>query len=261
MTDPGARPNPSTATAAERIAVTTARLLPDRSVCFVGIGLPGTAALLAQRTTAPASVLIYESGAVGARPTRLPLSIGDGELAETAQLVVPMAEIFNYWLQGGRVDIGLLGAAQVDRFGNLNTTVIGEYGRPRVRLPGAGGAPEIATSAARVVVLVRHSTRTLVERVDFLTTRTARPARASSLPRLAAVGRHQPTVVTDLGVLRFEPLVGELVLHAVHEGVSVADLVAATGWPLRCAERVEVTETPSSAELTIVRELTNPVAG
>lgn len=239
----------------EVIAVNAARLLQNGTVCFVGIGMPSTAALLAQRTHAPGCVLIYESGAIGARPSRLPLSIGDGELADTAQLVVSMPEVFNYWLQGGRVDVGFLGAAQVDRSGNLNTTVIGPYESPRVRLPGAGGAPEIATSAGRVVVLARHDPRTLVERVDFLTTST-RPQPAHAAPA-AERGRRQPTlVITDLAVLRLDDSAGELVLDALHPGTSDAQVIAATGWPLRHSDRLTVTEPPTQGELDALRALT-----
>src|SRR5712691_4881796 len=150
------------------MAVAAARRLRDGAVCFVGIGLPSRAANLARATHAPACVLIYESGTIGAKPAHLPLSIGDGELAETADAVVSVPEIFAYWLQGGRIDVGFLGAAQIDRHGNLNSTVVGSYERPKVRLPGCGGAPEIATSAREVFVMLRQSPRTFVQRLDFL---------------------------------------------------------------------------------------------
>src|SRR6266404_8465289 len=152
----------------EIMTIAAARLLKNGAVCFVGIGLPSTAANLARLTHAPDIVLIYESGPIGAKPSILPLSIGDGNLAETADTVVSTPEIFRYWLQGGRVDIGFLGAAQVDRFGNINTTVIGDYQRPKVRLPGAGGAPEIATSCGEVFVMLRHGKRALVDKLDFI---------------------------------------------------------------------------------------------
>ena len=152
------------------MTVTAARALRDRMTCFVGIGLPSEAANLARATHAPRLVLIYESGTIGAKPGWLPLSIGDGILAETADAVVSVPEIFNYWLQPGRIDVGFLGAAQIDRFGNINTTVIGaDYAEPKVRLPGAGGAPEIAASCREVIVIVRQTLRTFVERVDFVT--------------------------------------------------------------------------------------------
>src|SRR6516165_10754464 len=181
-------------TADEMMAVEAARRLDDGAVCFVGIGLPSVAANLARHTHAPRCVLIYESGTIGAKPEELPLSIGDGELAETADAVVPVPEMFAYWLQGGRIDVGFLGAAQIDRHGNLNSTVIGPYERPRVRLPGGGGAPEIALGVREVFVMLRHSPRAFVERLDFTT----------------SLGDRVSVVVTDLGVL--EPRDGELTL-------------------------------------------------
>jgi glutaconate CoA-transferase subunit B len=224
-------------TADEMMAVEAARRLRDGMVCFVGIGLPSRAANLARRTHAPGCVLVYESGTIGAKPDRLPLSIGDGELAETADAVVSVPEMFSYWLQGGRIDVGFLGAAQIDRHGNLNSTVIGPYERPRVRLPGGGGAPEIATSVRDVFVMLRHSTRSFVERLDFKTSR----------------GDHVRVVVTDLGVL--EPHDGELTLVAVHPGVSADDVRAATGWELRVARNLRVTDAPDDDELTTLRSL------
>src|SRR5581483_869799 len=183
--------------------------------CFVGIGLPSLAANLARRTHAPGCVLIYESGTIGAKPDELPLSIGDGELAETADAVVSVPEVFAYWLQGRRIDVSFLGAAQIDRYGNLNSTVIGSYEAPAVRLPGGGGAPEIALGVDEVFVMLRHTPRAFVERLDFET----------------SLGDNVRTVITDLGVL--EPRDGELTLVAHHPGVTVADAVAATGWELK----------------------------
>ena len=162
MPEPGYTP-------AEIMTVAAARKLKNGTVCFVGIGLPSAAANLARITHAPELVLIYESGTIGAKPDVLPLSIGDGELAETADAVVSVPEIFRYWLQGGRVDIGFLGAAQIDKFGNINTTVIGSYEKPKVRLPGAGGAPEIATAAKEVAIILKQSKRAFVEKLDFVT--------------------------------------------------------------------------------------------
>jgi glutaconate CoA-transferase subunit B len=225
-------------TAAEMMAVAAARELRDGQVCFVGIGLPSTAANLARRTHAPEVVLVYESGTIGAKPSRLPLSIGDGELAETADLVVSVPEVFAYWLQAGRIDVGFLGAAQLDRLGNLNTTVIGPYDRPEVRLPGAGGAPEIAAGAHAVIVVLRHSRRAFVEVLDFVTTR-ARPE----------------VVVTDLGVLRPTGPGDELVLHSLHPGATVEEARAATGWELLVADDVVETPAPSADELGALRAL------
>jgi glutaconate CoA-transferase subunit B len=206
-------------------------------VCFVGIGLPSVAANLARRTHAPGCVLVYESGTIGAKPQRLPLSIGDGELAETADAVVSVPEMFGYWLQGGWIDVGFLGAAQIDRFGNLNSTVIGEYDSPTVRLPGGGGAPEIATGVRDVFVLLRHTRRAFVEELDFLT----------------SVGERVRVVVTDLGVL--EPRDGELTLTAVHPSSSVEGARDATGWELRVADDVQVSDPPTTRELLALRAL------
>jgi glutaconate CoA-transferase, subunit B len=220
------------------MAVSAARRLQDGDVCFVGIGLPSLAANLARTTHAPNCVLIYESGTIGAKPTELPLSIGDGELAETADAVVSVPEMFAYWLQGERIDIGFLGAAQIDRNGNLNSTVIGDdYDHPKVRLPGGGGAPEIATSVRDVFVMLKQSPRSFVDRLDFKT----------------SVGDRVRVVVTDLGVL--EPEDGELTLTHVHPGVEPDDVRAATGWDLRIADDLAVTEPPSEEELRALRSL------
>src|SRR5438477_10890289 len=220
-----------TYTADEMMAVEAARRLSDRDVCFVGIGLPSLAANLARATHAPGCVLIYESGTIGAKPRELPLSIGDGELAETADAVVSVPEMFAYWLQGGRVDVGFLGAAQIDRHGNLNSTVIGDYERPKVRLPGGGGAPEIATGVRDVFVMLRQTRRAFVDRLDFTT----------------SLGDKVRVVVTDLGIL--EPRDGELTLTAVHPGVTVEDARSATAWNLRVADDVHETEAPTETEL------------
>ncbi|WP_086824617.1 CoA-transferase subunit beta [Allokutzneria sp. NRRL B-24872] len=227
-----------TATTDEIMTVAAARELRDGVLCFVGIGLPSAAANLARATHAPNCVLIYESGTIGAKPTRLPLSIGDGELADTADALVSVPEIFNYWLQAGRVDVGFLGAAQIDRFGRLNTTVVGDYAEPRVRLPGAGGAPEIAASAKEVIMVLRHNTRAFVEELSFVT----------------SVVKGPRVVLTDLGVLRSDDT-GELVLVAVHPNVTVEQVKAATGWDLRVADTVAVTEPPTERELAVLRAL------
>jgi glutaconate CoA-transferase subunit B len=220
----------------EMMTVAAARELRDGEVCFVGIGLPSTAANLARRTHAPHLVLIYESGTIGSKPERLPLSIGDGELAVTADAVVPVPEIFNYWLQGGRIDVGFLGAAQIDRHGNLNSTVIGPYDAPKVRLPGAGGAPEIAAHAKRVITIIRQSPRTFVGELDFK----------------SSLGARDQVVITDLGVLRRD---GELVLEALHPGVTLEQAREATGWELRVADDLRTTEPPTAEELALLREL------
>jgi glutaconate CoA-transferase, subunit B len=225
-------------TADEMMAVAAARRLRNGSVCFVGIGLPSQAANLARATHAPDCVLIYESGTIGAKPTRLPLSIGDGELAETADAVVSVPEIFGYWLQGGRIDVGFLGAAQIDRFGNLNSTVIGDYARPKVRLPGGGGAPEIAAWCRETFAMLRQTPRAFVEQLDFLTTR----------------GDGVTCVVTDLGLL--EPDAGgELVLTELHPQVRVEEARGATGWELRVASDLRRGTPPTGAELEALRAL------
>ncbi len=239
-------------TSDEIMTVSAARELADRSVCFVGIGLPSTAANLARRTHAPHIVLIYESGCIGAKPDRLPRSIGDGVLAETATAVVSVPEIFTYWLQAGRVDIGFLGAAQVDRRGNINTTVIGDYARPAVRLPGAGGAPEIAASSRRLVITLRHNPRSLVDRLDFVTS-VGHGHPATDRGRLGLPGGGPQTIITDLGVLCYNEELGEFVLGAHHPGVRVEDIRAATGWPLVVADNLTETVPPTEEELVELR--------
>lgn len=241
------------ATTDEIMTVVAARELADGVVCFVGIGMPSTAANLARHTHAPSAVLIYESGTIGAKPTRPPLSIGDGELAQTADAVVSVPEIFSYWLQAGRVDVGFLGAAQVDRFGNINTTVVGEYAHPKVRLPGAGGAPEIAASAGQTFIMLRQSKRAFVERLDFRTS-VGHAQGGDSRSRLGMTGAGPQVVITDIGVLRPDES-GELVLTALHPGRTVQEAMAATGWPLRVARQVEQTAPASEQELRILRAL------
>ncbi|MEE2045556.1 CoA-transferase, partial [Nocardiopsis tropica] len=202
-------------TSDEIMTVTASRSLRDGMSCFVGIGLPSTAANLARRTHAPGLWMIYESGTLGTVPDRLPLSIGDGSLADAADTVVPVPEVFNYWLQAGRIDVGFLGAAQLDRYASINTTVIGDYADPRVRLPGAGGAPEIAASCREVVVVMRHSRRAFVERVDFVTS-VGHGSGPGDRERLGLRGAGPVRVITDLGVLEPDPRTRELVLTGVH---------------------------------------------
>ena len=239
----------------EMMNVTAARALAGRVSCFVGIGLPSTAANLAQRTCAADLVLIYESGTIDTRPRRLPLSIGDGELALTAQTVVSVPEIFNYWLQPGRIDVGFLGAAQIDRYANINTTILGSYRQPKVRLPGAGGAPEIAASCKEVVVIVRHRARTLVDRVDFVTS-VGYGDGPGHRERLGLRGRGPIMVITDLGVLEPDPVTCELTLTSVHPGVGLDRIAQETGWPLRHRDPLGVTPPPTEEELAALRSLT-----
>lgn len=241
-------------TSDEMMIVCAARALTDQARCFVGIGLPSTAANLARRLHAPECVLVYESGCIGSKPTRLPLSIGDGELSETADAVVSVPEIFAYWLQAGRIDVGFLSAAQLDRFANINSTVIGSYEAPATRLPGAGGAPEIAASAGRVIVIIRQSRRTFVERCEFRTS-VGFGDGPGSRERYGLHGSGPDLVITDLGILRPEPETCELVQTHLHPGVSVEQARASTGWDLRFAEDLTVTDPPSGVELSALRSL------
>jgi glutaconate CoA-transferase subunit B len=238
----------------EIMTVAAARKLRNGTVCFVGIGLPSAAANLARITHAPELVLIYESGTIGAKPDVLPLSIGDGELAETADTVVSVPEIFSYWLQGGRVDLGFLGAAQIDKFGNINTTVIGSYDAPRVRLPGAGGAPEIATAAKEVAIILKQGKRAFVEKLDFVTSSGYYPG-ASGNGKAGTRGRGPTTVITDLGIMSSDPTTGELLLTAVYPGITVGQVKDATGWQLKVAPTVETTPEPAENELHALRDL------
>src|SRR4051794_20280012 len=238
----------------ETMTIAAAREVRDRQVLLVGVGPPNAAANLARRLHAPDAVLIYESGAIEAKPVRLPLSIGDDDLADTAAELVSVPEMFNYWIGAGRIDIGFLGAAQIDRFCNINTTVIGPYERPKVRLPGAGGAPEIAAASREVIVLLRQSRRSFVEKLDF-TTSIGHGARPGDRERLGFTGAGPTAVVTDRGVLRPAPESRELELVAVHPGVGVERVREATGWPLRIREPLETTAPPSERELRTLREM------
>jgi glutaconate CoA-transferase subunit B len=246
---------PADYTADEMMAITAARALRDGMTCFVGIGLPSEAANLARASHAPSLTLIYESGTIGAKPPALPLSIGDGVLAETADAVVSVPEIFNYWLQPGRIDVGFLGAAQIDRFANINTTVIGpDYARPAVRLPGAGGAPEIAGSCREVIVVLRQNRRAFVDRVDFVTS-VGFGDGPGSRQRLGLPGAGPQKVITDLGVLEPDPATCELRLTGTYPGTVVADIKAATGWDLQVAADLRELPPPTEAELAALRRL------
>jgi len=238
----------------EMMTVSAARLLRDGCVCFVGIGTPSAAANLARLTHAPGIVLVYESGTLGTAPEVLPLSIGDGELAETATAVVSLPEVFSYWLQAGRVDVGFLGAAQIDRHGNLNTTVVGDYAQPKTRLPGAGGAPEIALHARETFVVLKQSTRSFVAELDFVTT-PGFFAGHGERARRGLPGAGPQVVITDLGMLRPDPLTQELTLVACYANVSVEQVREATGWPLRVADDVIELAPPTDSELRVLRDL------
>jgi glutaconate CoA-transferase subunit B len=238
----------------EMMTIAAARLLWPGCVCFVGIGTPSAAANLARLTHAPDIVLIYESGTIGTKPSVLPLSIGDGELAETATAVVSLPEIFSYWLQAGRIDVGFLGAAQIDRYGNLNTTVIGDYAKPKTRLPGAGGAPEIAHHAKETFVVLKQSPRSFVPQLDFCSSGGFLGGHGER-ERRGLPGTGPQIVITDFGVLKPAPQSQELTLVAHYENVSVESIRAATGWPLAVAESLEMIAAPTSDELRVLRDL------
>ncbi|HXF63316.1 MAG TPA: CoA-transferase [Caldilineaceae bacterium] len=239
-------------TATEMMMVAAARALAGARVVFVGVGLPNAACNLARRTVAPDLELVYEAGVYGAQPSRLPLSIGDPCLVTGALSVMSMAHLFQYYLQGGRIDVGFLGAAQIDRYGNLNSTVIGPYQRPKTRLPGSGGACEIALLAKRVLVIARLNRRTFVEKLDFQTSPGFMTGGASR-NALRAPGGGPDAVITDMGILRFAPESREMELAALHPGCTVAQVQEGIGWPLRVADDLTTTPSPTPGELFILR--------
>jgi glutaconate CoA-transferase subunit B len=241
------------ATRDEYMTIAAARALTG-GTCFVGIGKPSLAANLARRLHAPDLVLIYESGPIGSKPTVIPMSIGDGELAETADFVVGVAEMFNYWLQSGRFEVAFLGAAQLDRFANINTTVVGPYDAPVTRLPGAGGAPEIAANCGEVMVIVQQTRRAFVQRVDFMTS-VGFGDGPGHRERLGLRGRGPQRVITDLGVLQPDPATCELVMTALHPGVTREEARAATGWDLRFAADLATTPVATQQELSTLQGL------
>ncbi len=241
-------------TAAEMMTVAAARALSDSDVCFVGIGLPSAACNLARLTHAPKLTLLYESGTLETRPTVLPLSIGDGELCETALATVSVPEMFQYWLQGERITVGFLGGAQVDRFGNLNSTVIGDYAKPKVRLPGSGGATEIATGCQRIYIVMRHNPRAFVETLSFQTSLGHGPTGRER--RALGVRTEGPALlVTDLCVMTPHPETKEFEVATLHPGVTRDQVTAATGWPVRFAASVTETPAPTPVELEALRDL------
>jgi glutaconate CoA-transferase, subunit B len=241
-------------TAGEMQTVVAARRLRHTRTVFIGVGRPSTAALLARMVHNPELVLVYESGTIGAKPYRIPLSIGDGELAETADSIVSVPEMFNYWIGAGRIDVAFLGAAQIDPYANLNSTVIGDYAHPKTRLPGAGGAPEIAASCGEVIVIAPHARRTLVEKLDFVTT-VGHGNGHGTRERLGFRGLGPTAVITDLGVLEPDPDTKRLVLRQIHPGVEIDQVREQTGWELEVADELQVTEPPSTEELAKLREL------
>jgi glutaconate CoA-transferase, subunit B len=242
------------ASAGEVQTVVAARRLSATRTVFIGVGRPSMAAILARTVHNPELILVYESGTIGAKPVHIPLSIGDGELAETADFIVSVPEMFNYWIGAGRIDVAFLGAAQVDRFANLNSTVIGEYDHPKTRLPGAGGAPEIAASCGEVMVIAPHKKRTFVERLDFRTT-VGHGDGPGVRERLGFRGKGPTAVITDLGVLEPDPVTKELVLTEIHPGVELDDVLAETGWELTVSDELQRTVAPTAEELEALREL------
>jgi glutaconate CoA-transferase subunit B len=239
------------------MAAVAARELRDGEVVFVGIGLPNLACNLARATHAPHLVLIYESGAVGAVPERLPVSIGDPALVTGSLMVCGMADVFQLILQNGRIEVGFLGGAQVDRYGNINTTVIGEYGRPTVRLPGSGGAAEIAIHAQRTLIVSQLGPRAFPERVDFVTSPGLRP-NGKSRRELGMPGAGPVKVITDKGVLEADEQSGEMVLAALYPGVELPEVQAGVGWQLRCREHLARVEPPTATELRLLRQVLDP---
>jgi glutaconate CoA-transferase subunit B len=244
-------------TKSELMIVNAARELAGERVVFVGVGIPNIAVNLAQRTVAPDMEMVYEAGVFGARPTRLPLSIGDPCLVSGATLACGMPDLFMYYLQGGLIDIGFLGGAQIDRYGNINTTVIGDYEDPKVRLPGSGGACEIALLARKILIITRMQRRRFPERVDFITS-AGFLGGGDERDRLDVPGQGPTAVITDVGILRFRPASHEMMLTALHPGATVEDARANVGWDLLVADDLPVTQPPTAEELRIIREELDP---
>ncbi|WP_413989606.1 CoA-transferase subunit beta [Labrys okinawensis] len=241
-------------TPTEMMTIAAARALSNEDVCFVGIGAPSAACNLARLTHAPGITLIYESGTIATKPDVLPLSIGDGELCDTALTTVSVPEMFRYWLQGGRITVGFLGGAQIDRFANLNTTVVGPYDSPKVRLPGGGGAPEIATSSGEVFITMAMGLRAFVDRLPFVTS-MGHGEGGDHRRRLGVTTKGPTKVMTDLCVMEPDPDSKELTVVSLHPGVSREQVQAACGWPLRFAGDLVETPAPTAEELTVLRDL------
>ena len=241
-------------TPTEMMTVAAARALRNDDVCFVGIGMPSAACNLARLTHAPDITLIYESGTIGTKPDVLPLSIGDGELCETAVATVAVPEMFRYWLQGGRITVGFLGAAQLDRFGNINTTVIGDYDKPKVRLPGGGGAPEIATSCGEIFIVMKQSARGFVDKLDFVTS-LGHGEGGDYRQRLGVTTKGPTRLITDLCIMEPDPTTKEFTVTSIHPGVSRERIQDSTGWAVRFADEIAETPAPTSAELSALRDI------
>jgi glutaconate CoA-transferase subunit B len=238
----------------EMMTIAAARALRNTDVCFVGIGMPSAACNLARLTHAPDITLIYESGTIGTKPDVLPLSIGDGELCETALTTVPVVEMFRYWLLGGRLTVGFLGGAQIDRFANLNTTVVGTYDKPKVRLPGGGGAPEIASACGEIFIIMSQSTRSFVPKLDFITS-MGHGEGGDHRARLGLKTKGPTRLVTDLCVFEPDPVSREMTVTSIHPGVTREQIAANTGWPVRYAAQVAETPPPTAQELQVLRDV------
>ncbi len=238
----------------EMMTIAASRVLKSSDVCFVGIGAPSAACNVARLTHAPDITLIYESGTLGTAPDVLPLSIGDGELCDTALTTVSVPEMFRYWLQGGHVTIGFLGAAQLDKFGNINTTVIGDYAKPKTRLPGGGGAPEIASSAQEIYITMAQSKRGMVETIDFFTS-FGHGTGGDHRKRLGMTTKGPTLLITDLAIWKPDPVTKEFIVVSLHPGVSREDVQASCGWVVKFADALDVTPAPTALELTTLRDL------
>jgi glutaconate CoA-transferase subunit B len=241
-------------TATEMMTVAAARALRSRDICFVGIGMPSAACNLARLTHGPDITLIYESGTIATKPDVLPLSIGDGELCDTALTTVSVPEMFRYWLQGERFTVGFLGGAQIDRYANLNTTVIGPYGKPQTRLPGGGGAPEISNCCGEIFIIMRQAPRSFVGRLDFVTS-FGHGEGGDHRARMGIRTRGPTKLVTDLALFEPDPQTREMTVTSVHPGVTREQIEANTGWPVRFAPNVGETAAPTERELITLREL------
>jgi glutaconate CoA-transferase subunit B len=238
----------------EMMTIAAARALRSEDICFVGIGLPSAAANLARLTHAPGITLVYEAGPIATKPDVLPLSIGDGELCDTALTTVPVPEMFRYWLQGGRMTVGFLGGAQIDRFANLNTTVIGPYAKPRSRLPGGGGAPEIGSSCGEIFIIMSQSKRNFVAQLDFITS-MGHGEGGDHRARLGLRTKGPTKLVTDLCIFEPDPQSKEMTVTAIHPGATRAEIAESTGWPVRFAATVVETPPPTADELEVLRDL------
>src|SRR5712671_6109351 len=245
---------PDTHTPTEMMTIAAARALKSSDVCFVGIGMPSAACNLARLTHAPDITLIYESGTLATKPSILPLSIGDGELCDTALTTVSVPEMFRYWLQGGRITVGFLGGAQIDRYANLNTTVVGSYDKPKVRLPGGGGAPEIASACGEIFIIMAQSKRAFADKLDFVTS-MGHGEGGDHRARLGLKTKGPTKLITDLCVFEPDPVTKEMIVSSIHPGVTREQVAASTGWPVRYAANVAGTPKPTANELAVLRDL------